>query len=182
MSCKSRASSANITAAASFVTSMQASSAVAQLTQAMPLLPRRLHMSTPSRPEGAATTTRTSYSHSSGSRNKSGGVRSWPLETAQFAAVLGRTGQHAIEFRQYVSDPDDSALHHQLTNGAFVLSTALLNYRKRLLDLACCFKVSEQKNGIGQVAYVHRSIDVGAHKTVLGNGHHRRNALLAQEA
>src|SRR5580704_5037201 len=113
MSCKSRASSANITAAAPFVTSMRASSAVEQLTQAMPLLTRRLHMSTPSRPEGAATTTRTSYSHSSGSRNESG-VRSRPLETAQFPAVLRRTRQHAIEFRQYVSHTDDSALHHQL--------------------------------------------------------------------
>src|SRR5580658_8025200 len=77
MSSKARASSANITAPAPADTSMRASSAVEQLTQAMPLLARRLHMSTPSRPDGAATTTRTSYSHHK------------DLETNLLAFVLG---------------------------------------------------------------------------------------------
>src|SRR5690606_17519851 len=72
---------------------------------------------------------------------------------------VGHPGEDPGEVAQRLADPDTLAGHGELADGALVRAGAFLENRQRLAHLALGLEVTQQDDGVGEVA----DIDIAAH-------------------
>ena len=65
-----------------------------------------------------------------------------------------RTGEQAFELVERRTDADGSLVENELTNGSLVGSAAFLQDGESLTNCPCALEVTEEKDGIGQIADV----------------------------
>src|ERR1043166_8306461 len=124
-------------------------------------------VSGPSRPEGAWT----AICDRSGTPTHLGRVfRCRHRRTHQrlvLSAVLGYAGQDTVKLRQRLSNRQSASRDAKLTNGVLVSAAPLLDRGNRLPHRSLMLEVSQENDGVGEIADLGRLVDGGAEDSVL---------------